>query len=213
MCELRLLGLERSVYTRIARLALVEKQVDYVLEEVDIFVDGEPPAHYLERHPFGRIPCLLHENFCLYETRAITSYVDEEFAGPALQPTDCGGRARMSQIVSVLDSYAYRPMIWDVFVQRVVIPENGGKSDEAVISGALQSIGVVIEQLDSWLDGCDFLIGRSISLADLHAFPMFLYFIQTPEGATMLEPYPHLQKWLDNMRKRPSVEATRSLRG
>ena len=213
MSTLKLLGLERSVYTRIARLALAEKNVDYTLEEIDIFIDGGPPTYYLEHHPFGRIPCLIHEDFCLYETGAITKYVDEMFSGPVLQPIEVPSRARMNQIIGVLDSYAYRPMVWDVFVQRIAIPENGGRSDEGVISAALQGIGIVLEQLDSWLGGNEFLAGRSMSLADLHGFPMFLYFVQAPEGATMLESYPRLQRWLDRIRKRPSVEVTRSLRG
>lgn len=200
-------------HTRIARLALEEKKVDYVLDEVDIFVDGGPPTYYLEHHPFGRIPCLIHEDFCLYETGAITRYVDEMFAGPALQPIELMSRARMNQIIGVLDSYAYRPMIWDVFVQRVRIPENGGRSDEDVISAALQPIGVVLKQLDLWLGENEFLAGSSISLADLHGFPMLLYFVQTPEGASMLESHPRLQQWLNRIRNRPSVEVTRSLRG
>jgi glutathione S-transferase len=41
-----LYGLSRSVYTRIARLTLEEKGVEYALEEVEIFgPGGAPPAH------------------------------------------------------------------------------------------------------------------------------------------------------------------------
>ena len=58
MTGITLFGLRISVYTRIARLALEEKKIDYRLEEVDIFADEGPPADYLELHPFGRIPCL-----------------------------------------------------------------------------------------------------------------------------------------------------------
>lgn len=213
MSSLTLLGLERSVYTRIARLALEEKKVNYVLEEVDIFVDGGPPKFYLERHPFGKIPCLIHENFYLYETEAITRYIDESCAGPNLQPSGPIPRARMNQIISVLDSYAYRFMIWDVFVQRIVVPEQGGRSDESRIITALQPIGIVLDQLDSWLGNSEFLVGSSLSLADVHAFPMLLYFAQTPEGAAMFESHPTLQLWLHRMIERPSVKSTRSRRG
>jgi Glutathione S-transferase, N-terminal domain len=51
-----LYGLSRSVYTRIARLALEEKGVRYTLEEVEIFEPVGAPAEHLVRHPFGRIP-------------------------------------------------------------------------------------------------------------------------------------------------------------
>ena len=119
----------------------------------------------------------------------------------------------MNQIIGVLDSYAYRPLIWDLFVQRIVIPENGGESDEGVISAALQAIAIVLEQLEFWIDDNAFLAGRSISLADLHGFPMFVYFADTPEGAGMLASYPRLQQWLERMRKQPCAEAARSWRG
>jgi glutathione S-transferase len=48
-----LFGVRRSVYVRIARLALAEKGVAYDLDEVDVFASGGPPASYLARQPFG----------------------------------------------------------------------------------------------------------------------------------------------------------------
>ncbi len=84
----RILGLGDSVYTRIALLALEEKGIAYALREVDIFVDSGPPEDYLACHPFGMIPCLMHDDFCLYETTAITRYIDEAFQVPSLQPMD-----------------------------------------------------------------------------------------------------------------------------
>lgn len=116
-----LFGLERSVYTRIARLALEEKEVPYSLQEVEIFgPDGVPDSH-LRRHPFGRIPVLQHGAFVIYETSAISRYIDEAFQGKSLQPSEAKQRARMNQFISLLDSYAYRPMVWGVFVQRVSV--------------------------------------------------------------------------------------------
>ena len=84
----QLYGLARSVYTRIARLALEEKGVSYTLHEVEIFGPGGVPAEHCKRHPFGRIPALAHGDSQLYETAANTRYVDEAFQGPALQPAD-----------------------------------------------------------------------------------------------------------------------------
>ena len=83
MTDLRLLGLHISVYTRIARLALEEKSINYQFDEVDIFADAGAPADYLELNPFGTIPTLLHGDLVLYETAAITRYLDEAWPGPA----------------------------------------------------------------------------------------------------------------------------------
>lgn len=206
--KVRLLGLRISVYTRIVRLALEEKKVAYELEEVDIFADSGPPQEYLLRHPFGMIPSLLHQDFCVYETTAITRYIDEAFQGPLLQPSDTQTRARMNQVISIMDSYAYRRMVWDVYVERVYVPTEGGQSDEQVIAGALPVIAKVLDQLEIFLDDSDFLAGSNLSLADCQAFPMLHYFSDTPEGQKMLVTCPRLQKWMETMKSRNSVQTT-----
>ena len=206
--KVRLLGLRISVYTRIVRLALEEKQVSYELEEVDIFADRGPSQEYLVRHPFGMIPCLLHQDFCLYETTAITRYIDEAFQGPSLQPSETQTRARMNQIISILDCYAYRRMVWDVYVERINVPAEGGQSNEQVIAEALPDIAKVLNHLETWLNGSGFLAGSNLSLADCQAFPMLLYFAETPEGQKMLITCPRLQRWMTTMKSRNSVQTT-----
>jgi len=208
MASIELLGLRISVYTRIARLALEEKKVDYELREVDIFADTGPPAEYLEYNPFGTIPCLKYGGFTLYETGAICRYIDEMFLGMPLQPKEPAPRARMNQIISVLDSYTYRPMVWDVYVQRIVVAGSGGQADEALIATALPTLKTVLQQIDLWRGDSDFLVGDAITLADLYAYPMLRYFIETGEGSAMLESFPRLNEWLSHMQTRTSARAT-----
>lgn len=208
MASIKLLGLRISVYTRIARLALEEKKVDYELVEVDIFADDGPPRDYLELNPFGTIPCLLYGEFSLYETGAICRYVDEMFLGMPLQPKEPAPRARMNQIISALDSYAYRPMVWDVYVQRIVIPGSGGRADDELVASALPTIQAVLQQIEGWRGESEFLVGNAITLADLYLYPMLRYFIETGEGEAMLASYPRLQEWLTQMQTRASARAT-----
>ena len=206
-----LYGLSRSVYTRIARLALEEKGVAYDLEEVEIFGAAGVPERHLDRHPFGRVPAFTHGEFSLYETVAITRYVDEAFPGPPLQSTEPKVRGRMTQVMSVLDAYAYRPMVWGVFVQRVVIPRKGGTPNESTIGESLQTTRTCLKALEAMLDDSRFLAGDELSLADLHAAPMLLYLSLTPEGAELLASHRQLNLWLAKMLARPSVKRTRSV--
>ena len=53
---------------------------------VNVFAPDGIPAWYTDLHPFGRMPAFEHDGFRLFETAAISRYVDEAFAGPALQP-------------------------------------------------------------------------------------------------------------------------------
>jgi glutathione S-transferase len=207
---MNLYGLERSVYTRIIRLALEEKGVGYTLHETEIFgPDGVPPEH-LARHPFGRIPVLEHDGFRLYETTAIARYVDESCPGPALQPTEPRARARMNQIVGILDSYAYRPMVWGVFVERISRPLSGGVPDEAKIAQSLAAARTCLSALDPITECRPFLLGPSLTLADLHAFPILAYFSLAAEGRQLLAQNPLLEQWLDLMKSRQSVQRTKS---
>lgn len=207
----QLYGLARSVYTRIARLALEEKGVSYTLHEVEIFGPGGVPAEHCKRHPFGRIPALAHGDFQLYETAAITRYVDEAFQGPALQPADAARRARMNQIVGVLDAYAYRPMVWGVVVPRMRRRPGDPEPDEARIAEALTASARALDALDALIASGPHLLGSQLTLADLHAYPMLGCFAFAPEGAALLRQHTMLQRWWETMQQRPSVQRTRSL--
>jgi glutathione S-transferase len=206
--DVTLYGLSRSVYTRIARLALEEKGVDYELNEIEIFGNNGVPADHLRRHPFGRIPALQHGEFSLYETGAITRYVDEGFSGPALQPTEGRRRARMNQVIGLLDAYAYRPMVWGIFVQRVRIPLQGGKSDEETIRKSIPIVETCLDCLEGFLERQSFLAGESLTLADLHTAPMLLYLLLAEEGRTLVSKRARLNRWLDTMRGRRSIGRT-----
>jgi glutathione S-transferase len=208
LSSVTLFGLSRSVYTRIARLALEEKGVPYELQEVEIFDSAGVPPEHLARHPFGRIPVLLHGDFSLYETGAICRYIDEAFPGPSLLPSEVHARARVAQIVSMLDSYAYRPLVWGVFVQRVRVPLNGGTPDERLIAISLRDARALIAALASFAGDSPFVAGSGISLADLHAYPMLCYFCLAPEGRAVVAEYPSLVAWLARLGSRASVQRT-----
>lgn len=202
-------GARYSVYTRIVRLALAEKGVDHRLQEVDVFAPGGPLPDHLARQPFGRIPAFEHAGFALYETGAIARYIDETFPGPALQPGDPKARARMNQVISIMDAYAFRTLVWDVFVERVSGPARGRKPDEARIVAALPRAATILRSIDAIRGDAPWLAGPGLSLADLWALPMLVLFRLAPEGAAALKRQPRLGAWLAAMQERPSVQATR----
>ncbi|HEY1932917.1 MAG TPA: glutathione S-transferase family protein [Acetobacteraceae bacterium] len=205
-----LYGATYSVYVRAVRLALHEKAVPYEQVEVDVFAPTGPPEAYLARHPFGRIPAFEHEGFHLYEAGAIERYVDEAFPGPPLQPNEPRARARMTQAISVLDSYAYPTLVRTIFVEQVRAPSRGQAPDEARIAAALPRAATCLHALAEISGGGPWLAGNALTLADLHAAPMLTYFRMAPDGAALLNACPPLAAWLDRMAVRPSMQATRS---
>ncbi|NIR30926.1 MAG: glutathione S-transferase family protein [Gammaproteobacteria bacterium] len=192
-----------STYVRSVRLALEEKGAPYDLVEIDI-LQGEKN----ERHPFGKVPAFEHDGFQLYETCAIERYVDEAFDGPRLQSADVRQRARMTQVVSVIDSYTYAPLVGQLVIQRLIVPMRGGTPDEAAIEAALPQVRRSIEALEDLLGGQQWFGGDAPSLADLHVAPVFWYFVQTPESKAILESTPNLRRWWDAMSARESMRRT-----
>lgn len=203
-----LYGAAYSVYVRAVRLALAEKGVAYRLVPVDVFVPGGPPPEHLARQPFGRIPAFEHAGFALYETGAITRYVDEAFPGPPLQPQAPRPRARMNQVIGILDAYAYRTLVWDIYVERVSAPKRGRAPDEARIRDALPLAATCLAALAAIQGPEPFLAGPDLSLADLHAAPVFALFTIAPEAAPLLAPHPGLRRWWEGFAARPSMAAT-----
>jgi glutathione S-transferase len=200
-------GYHYSVYRLIARLALAEKGVIYEQVEVNPFAP-EIPATYLALHPFGRVPTLVHDGFVLYETAAITRYVDRTFDGQKLQPASARDLARMDQIIAVVDSYGYWPMVRQVFSHRVFRYRARSPVDETEIARGLEGSAKVLAALEALAGGGRFLVGDALSLADLHLGAMTAYFTAAPEGAAMLTQYAKLAAWWQSFAARYSMAAT-----
>lgn len=197
-----LYGPAYSVYVRIVRVVLEEKGVDYDLQPFDIFGGEDWPAGLNQPHPFQRVPVFEHDGFVLYETQAITRYIDEAFAGPLLQPRDTKRRARMNQIIGVLDNYVYWPLVREIYVQRC-----RDETDEGIIAEARPKAERALDALGTLIDDKEFLAGETFSLADAQAVPMFDYFLQTPEGRDFMACRPNLGAWWQRVCARPSVQA------
>lgn len=200
-------GYRYSVYNRIARLALEEKGVSYQRVEVNPF-DPDRPTAYLSLHPFGRVPALVQGDFVLYETGAITRYVDRAFPGQGLQPADPKALARMDQIMGVVDSYAYWPLVRQVFAHDVFRPRIGHDGDQEEVARGLAAAPKVLDALEALAADDAWLVGPSLSLADLHLGAMIAYFTPSPRGAALLATRKRLAAWWRRVEARRSMLAT-----
>lgn len=197
-----------STYTRTARLALEEKGVGYRLVEVDFLRGAGKAPEHLSRHPFGKVPVLEHGDLKLYETAAITDYIDNAFPGPPLQPKDVRARARMLQVIGITVSYVYAPMVGQILVERLIKPVLGQTTDPTVVESGIRRLRKGLGVIEQLVEGPSFMIASSVSLADLYLVPMWAYFLQTPEGEAMAPTLPRLANWWAALSARPSVVST-----
>ena len=199
-------GYRYSVYTRTARLALLLKQVEHGTIEVDPFADLA--ESYLNLHPFGRVPTLTHGAFTVFETGAITRYIDRAFPGPPLQPESARALARMDQLISALDAYGYWPLVRQVASHAFFRPRFGEPGDRDEIDAGLKASAKILAFLDKVAAEALILTGRDLTLADCHLAPMIDYFVRCEEGRTALAAHPALQRWWDQLSADELMTAT-----
>jgi glutathione S-transferase len=103
---LRLHGFASSNYHNVVKLALLEKGLAF--EEVTSY----PPADaaYAARNPTGKYPCLETEDGSLLgESKVILHYLEEAYPQVPLLPADALRRARVRELMEVIDLYLELP--------------------------------------------------------------------------------------------------------
>ncbi|MEM1045998.1 MAG: glutathione S-transferase family protein [Pseudomonadota bacterium] len=210
MSTLVLTGADYSVYTRIARMALVQKGIDYRLDECDVFEEADRAA-LGKRHPFGKIPVLDHAGKTVIETQAILRYFDAVFPDKPLFPREAGDVARSEQAISVVTNYAYPCLVWQIFVPWYrAMDEDPGKAgdgrpvDETVSKTALTCLDV----LDRLIADTSWFSGRSFGAADSYVYAVLAYFRCVPWGLAACGGYPNLAAWFGLARNQPGPVAT-----
>jgi glutathione S-transferase len=197
-----LLGDYRSSYTRSARMAFAEKGIACALET-------RPPQspEILALNPFGKMPTYRCGELTLYETSAIMRLLDDTMPGPGLMPADPVERAKAEQWISVLNCYGYQAMVRNYVLQYVFPRGPDGKPDRATIEAALPEIRKVLTPIDRAIDGRDFVVGDSVTLADILLIPMVEYVKAMPEGKELISSFPNLRRATDKLARRSSYVA------
>jgi glutathione S-transferase len=193
----------QSVYLWTASLVAAEKGVSWSVNAIEPGSDA-----HRRLHPFAKSPVLQHGAILLYETAAIAHYIDGTFDGPPLQPDDVLDQAECLRWVSLVNAHMFATMTNGLAKQRLLVPLQGGQSDEALIAEAAaqlrQQLGVITRELRRH----DFLAGNEISIADCFLFPHLHLASMTPEGQAALKEAKLASQWLERMRGRPSFAAT-----
>jgi glutathione S-transferase len=200
-------GTEFSTYVRSVRMAFAEKSADYKLHDVSVLKGEHKQSAHLARNPFGTVPAFAHDGLELYETSPILRYIDQVCPGPSLTPADPRQRARMNQIISIIDYHGYASLIEQIVVQRLFTALLANGTDESVIKAGIPRAQLCLKEIERIKGDSPFLAGTSVSLADLYLVPILFYLKLTPEGE-LLAPHKALEGWWRTMAERKSVKLT-----
>ncbi|KAF9259027.1 glutathione S-transferase [Marasmius fiardii PR-910] len=163
---LKLYTAPMSTCGRRVATVLHEKKIPYELVKVDLQNGQHKTPEYLEKQPFGQVPYIDDDGFILYESRAITRYLELKYPnqGPKLIPTgDIKTIALFEQAASIevanFDAFASKAV-----AEKVFKPIFGLTPDQAVFDS-------LIKQIQAKLDAKKYLAGDELTLADLAHLP------------------------------------------
>lgn len=207
MSSINVYGIPGSPFLRSVEIGLREKEIDYRLHALAPGEHKRPD--YLSKHPFGRVPAFEHDGFAIYETQAILRYIDDVFPTPPLTPDSPRERARVNQVIGVIECYFFPKAAAPIAFNRIIGPRLLGlPGDEAAIADAMPMARTCFAELDRLLGEDQYFGGDSISIADIMLAAQLDLFGECPEGRELIDGAARLRPWLERMKARPSFHAT-----
>jgi glutathione S-transferase len=199
---MKLYGNPMSTCTRKVLTTLAEKGHEAEFISLD-FAKGEhkQPAH-LARQPWGKVPALDDDGFCLFESRAIIRYLDEKLAGPKLQPSSVQDRAMMEQWMSVEYSY-FTPATMKILYQLFFGKMRGLTPDMDVVKAGRDEAALALDVAEKSLSKQDFFGNKTFSLADISWMPYVQYLFACEQG-DLITSRPGVKAWWERVSARPS---------
>ncbi|HEV7996381.1 MAG TPA: glutathione S-transferase family protein [Stellaceae bacterium] len=203
MPELQIIGAPQSNFVWATRIACHEKEVPYHLVPA---VPHTPEVDAI--HPFGKIPAMRHGDLTLFESRAISFYIDHAFAGPPLAPRDPVGGARTEQWISLVNTHI-DPMLVRQYLVAYFFPGTpDGRPNRAVIDQALPKMEQHFAVLDRAVGKTGHLVADGFTLADINLLPILFYLDKMPESRAMLRRATRLDAYYKRHMARSSVAET-----
>lgn len=173
-----------------ARLAIAAAGLQVQLREI---VLRNKPAHLLEISPKGTVPVLMVSEYSVLEQSIDIMYWALEQSDPEqLLPSDRVVLTRLIQandgpFKTHLDRYKYPPRYTE---------EHNGLSADAFAAQHRQKGAQYLMDLEHRLTQHDFLLGTTLSMADLALAPFVRQFAHTDLDWFKAQDWPHLWQWL-----------------
>jgi len=163
------------------------------LEEkpLDLGKGAHRSPEYLAINPNGAVPTLVDGDLVLTESRAIMQYLASKKPEAGLVPRDEAARADVTRW-QFWDASHFSPALGTMAFEKVIKPMMGGEPDTRKIEEALVNFRRFAAVLDKRLDGKPYVVGSTLTVADLTIASSLMYAKQVD---LPLADYPNLAAW------------------
>jgi len=200
---IELVGFPQSNTMRAVLIAASEKGVEY---SVTPAMPHTPEIYAV--HPLGKVPGMRHGSLTLGESTAICSYINENFDGPALMPSDPMERATIDQYVAMITTGLDPIIVRNYIVEYMFNKDDDGNVIRTTIDKHIPKIPLHLNVINDAIVENGYIASDTLTLADCHAYPIIAAAARFPESGEALADCPAVTKWVQRMEARDSVSST-----
>lgn len=199
--SMKLYNSQLSPFSARVRLALYAKGIE--AEIVDGFSTPETEAELEKLNPIQKVPTLLLDGKAMPESEIICEYLEDIGAGHvSLRPDNADDRARMRLLSRIGDLYIMDPMT-KLFGQ--INPKG---RDQTLVDRELGELAKGLGWLAAYIDGSQYAVGDSLTLADCTLAPMLFFYEQIGPMFGSTDPFrnvPNIGKYYRALQQDPHV--------
>ncbi|MCB0351142.1 MAG: glutathione S-transferase family protein [Bdellovibrionales bacterium] len=184
---------------------LEELGVAYKSMPLDMRAKEHKSPEFLKLNPNGKVPCLKEDDFVIWESMAINSYLADKHQSP-LMGESAEERGLIAQWSYWSQLELQKPLI-DIFIQKVFVPEE--RRDMAVIEKAQKAAPQLFLILDQALANNKYIAGDRFTVADINVASVVAI---ADEVKMDISNYKNIQAWLSSCKDRPAYQKYESLK-
>ncbi len=197
---LKILGRANSANVQKVTWACGEMSLPFDREDVGGSFGRTKDPDYLEMNPNSRVPTIIDDGFVLWESNAIVRYLAGLHGRDTLAPTDPKTYADADRWMDWQQTTVL-PLMTPIFWGLVRTPE--AERNHAVINQAIQDMVPVAAILEKRLTGRDFLMGSSLTMADIPvAIQIYRYLSLVDDRPST----PNMEGWFARIAARPAFK-------
>lgn len=201
-----------SPYAWRAMLALEHKGLPYESKRLDPSKAEHKTPEYLAVNPRGKVPALTDGDTSIYESLAITEYVERLQPEPNLLGTSASEAAAITQCISELDNYTFDALMG--IVRPVLFLDSDPQLSD--LEEAVSDSHTEFRYLENRLSASDYLASNRFTAADIAFVPVLEYVLRAAEKQTLSDDgfgflpladrYPNIAAWRNRIVTVPAYD-------
>jgi glutathione S-transferase len=199
---LKLYGTSKS---RSARSLWAVEELGLEYEHIPTAISQAKSSDHLRINPNGHLPAIDDDGSIIWESMAINLYLAEKYGKGSLWPASVEdhGHAYKWSFFGMTEMESH---LLALLNQRVLLPTE--KRDEKVAQRAIDVLKAALAVLDGALQGKDYLLGNSFTIADLNVASVLSWAIPAKLDMSAT---PAAQAWLQKCLSRDANKKARGL--